>query len=52
VKQHWVEDYGLVKAILMELSTPEVLIGFPVLALWYWLAGPNPPQNPTDKTSN
>ena len=49
VEQHWIEDYGLIKAVLMQLSTPGVLIGFPILALWYSLAGPN---DSNDKSSH
>jgi hypothetical protein len=49
LKQHWIQDYGFVSAILMGFSTPETLFGLPVCALWYWLAGPN---DPNDKSSH
>jgi hypothetical protein len=53
LNRHWIQDYGLVNAILMELSTPEVFIVFPALALWYYFLAfwyyLDTPDDPNDK---
>jgi hypothetical protein len=51
-RNHWAQDYGIVKAILMEISTPGVLIVFPALAFWYWYAGLSGPDDPDNKNPN
>jgi hypothetical protein len=53
-QHHWIQEYGLVKAILMQLSTPEFWAVFPPLAIWYcflalWYYLDTPPDDPNDK---